>query len=42
MRQLYDVYRSDEKVAPLVRQLPWSLNLMLLSRCNRPEVREFY
>jgi hypothetical protein len=23
MRQLYEAYRNDEKVAPLVRQLPW-------------------
>jgi len=42
MRQLYDTYRNDEKVAPLVRQLPWSHNLLILSRCKRPEEREFY
>ncbi|HZF09210.1 MAG TPA: PDDEXK nuclease domain-containing protein [Thermoanaerobaculia bacterium] len=42
MRQFYDTYRGDEKVAPLVRQLPWSHNLLILSRCKRPEEREFY
>src|ERR1035438_5088620 len=42
MRQFYDTYRSDEKVAPLVRQLSWSHNLMILARCKRPEEREFY
>lgn len=42
MRQFYDAYRGDEKVAPLVRQLPWSHNLLILSRCKRPEEREFY
>jgi len=42
MRQLYETYRNDEKVAPLVRQLPWSHNLLILSRCKRPEEREFY
>jgi predicted nuclease of restriction endonuclease-like (RecB) superfamily len=42
MRQFYDTYRSDEKVAPLVRQLPWSHNLLILSRCKRAEEREFY
>jgi predicted nuclease of restriction endonuclease-like (RecB) superfamily len=42
MRQFYEAYRSDEKVAPLVRQLPWSHNLLILSRCKRREEREFY
>jgi len=42
MRQFYETYRKDEKVAPLVRQLPWSHNLLILSRCKRPEEREFY
>jgi len=42
MRQFYDTYRGDEKVAPLVRQLPWSHNLLILSRCKHPEEREFY
>jgi predicted nuclease of restriction endonuclease-like (RecB) superfamily len=42
MRQFYETYRGDEKVSPLVRQLPWTHNLMILSRCKRPEEREFY
>jgi len=42
MRQFYDVYRRETKVAPLVRQLPWSHNLMILGRCKRAEEREFY
>jgi predicted nuclease of restriction endonuclease-like (RecB) superfamily len=42
MRQFYEIYRGDEKVAPLVRQLPWSYNLLILGRCKRPEEREFY
>lgn len=42
MRQFYETYRSDETVAPLVRQLPWSHNLLILSRCKHPEEREFY
>jgi predicted nuclease of restriction endonuclease-like (RecB) superfamily len=42
MRQFYDTYHRDKKVAPLVRQLPWSHNLMILGRCKRPEEREFY
>lgn len=25
MRQFYEAYRGDEKVSPLVRQLPWTM-----------------
>lgn len=28
MRQFYETYAQDEKVAPLVRQLPWTHNLL--------------
>ena len=35
MRQFYDTYTGDEKVAPLVRQLPWTHNLLILSRAKR-------
>ena len=42
MRQFYEVYRRDPKVSPLVTQLPWTHNLLILSRCKRPEEREFY
>jgi predicted nuclease of restriction endonuclease-like (RecB) superfamily len=42
MRQFYDAYRDNSKVAPLVRQLPWSLHLIILGQAKQPEVREFY
>ncbi len=42
MRQFYETYRADEKVSPLVRQLPWTHNLLILSRSKVPEEREFY
>lgn len=42
MRQFYEVYRDDEKVSPLVTQLSWTHNLLILSRCKHPEEREFY
>ena len=42
MRQFYEAYRDDEKVSPLVRQLPWTHNLLVLSKSKRPEEREFY
>ena len=42
MRQFYDIYRLQPKVAALLRQLPWTHHLMILARCKRPEEREFY
>jgi predicted nuclease of restriction endonuclease-like (RecB) superfamily len=42
MRQFYEAYRDDEKVAPLARQLPWTHNLIILSQSKRSEEREFY
>jgi hypothetical protein len=32
MRQFYETYRGDEKVSPLVRQLPWTHHLIILDR----------
>ncbi len=42
MRQFFDTYRGEPIVSPLVRQLPWTHNLLILSKCKRPEEREFY
>ena len=42
MRQFYETYRGDTKVSPLVRQLSWSHNFLIVTRCKRPEEREFY
>jgi predicted nuclease of restriction endonuclease-like (RecB) superfamily len=42
MRQFYEAYQGDEKVSPLVRQLPWTHNIIILSQSKRPEEREFY
>jgi predicted nuclease of restriction endonuclease-like (RecB) superfamily len=42
MRQFYEIYRAEEKVAPLVRQLSWSHNVMIFGQSKRPEEREFY
>jgi hypothetical protein len=38
----HTAYRSEKKVAPLVRQVPWSHNLIILGQCKRPEERESY
>jgi predicted nuclease of restriction endonuclease-like (RecB) superfamily len=42
MRQFYEIYRDDEKVAPLVRQLPWTHHILIFSQSKRQEEREFY
>jgi len=42
MRQFYETYQEDQIVAPLVRQLPWTHNLIILSQSKQAEEREFY
>ena len=42
MRQFYETYRDDVIVSPLVRQLPWTHNIVILSQSKHPEEREFY
>lgn len=42
MRQFYEAYQGNEIVAPLVRQLPWTHNLLILGQSKHPEAREFY
>ncbi len=42
MRQFYDTYAGDEIVSALLRQLPWTHNLIILSQSKRHEEREFY
>ena len=42
MRQFYETYAGDKKVSPLVTQLPWTHNLIILGQAKRPEEREFY
>jgi predicted nuclease of restriction endonuclease-like (RecB) superfamily len=42
MRQFFEAYKGDEKVSPLVRQLPWTHHLIILGQSKGPEEREFY
>jgi predicted nuclease of restriction endonuclease-like (RecB) superfamily len=42
MKQFYETYQGDEIVSPLVRQLPWTHNHIILNQSKRPEEREFY
>ncbi len=41
MRQFYETYAHDEKVSALLRQLPWTHNLIILGQSKHPEAREF-
>ena len=42
MRGFYLTYRDLPKVQPLVAQIGWSHNLIVLQRCKDPLEREFY
>jgi predicted nuclease of restriction endonuclease-like (RecB) superfamily len=42
MRQFYETYRDDEIVSALLRQLPWTHHVIIMSQSQRPEEREFY
>jgi predicted nuclease of restriction endonuclease-like (RecB) superfamily len=42
MRQFYETYEGDAKVAPMARLLSWSHNMIILGQAKRPEEREFY
>ncbi len=42
MRQFYLAYPAASRLSPLLRVLPWSSHLHILSRAKRPEEREFY
>ena len=43
MRQFFAAYQgAPKKVSALLRQLPWTHNLTILSRCKTAEEREFY
>ena len=42
MMQFYETYRAAPELSPLVRELSWTHNLLILSRCKRQEEREFY
>ncbi|CAH0133874.1 Endonuclease NucS [Pedobacter sp. Bi27] len=42
MKQFYESYCEYPKLSPLVREISWSHNLAIFSRCSNPEAREFY
>jgi predicted nuclease of restriction endonuclease-like (RecB) superfamily len=42
MRQFYEAYRANENLSPLVREISWTKNLVILERCREDAEREFY
>ena len=42
MKQFYETYRGNEKLSPLVREISWTNNLLILTVCKTDEAREFY
>lgn len=42
IKQFYEAYTRDEKLAPLVREISWTKNLAILERCKDSGQRRFY
>ncbi|MBR4063183.1 MAG: DUF1016 family protein [Clostridia bacterium] len=42
MKQFYETYRDNEKLSPLVREITWSNNLLIMAGCKTDEAKEFY
>ena len=42
MKQFYETYCDNEKLSPLVREIPWTSNLLIMTGRKTDEAREFY
>ncbi|MBR4454100.1 MAG: DUF1016 family protein [Bacteroidales bacterium] len=42
MKQFYEMYAGDEKLSPLVREISWTNNITIMSRCKTNEERLYY
>jgi predicted nuclease of restriction endonuclease-like (RecB) superfamily len=42
MKQFYETYQADEKLTALWRELSWTHNTIIFSRCKSDEEREYY
>ncbi len=42
MKQFYEAYSPEQKLSPLVRQLSWTNNMIILAKTKSLEEREFY
>ena len=42
MKQFYETYKNFPKLSPMVRELSWTHNMIIFSRCKSVDEREFY
>lgn len=42
MKQFYEAYKDNEKLSTLLREIPWSHNMAILSSSESSKEREFY
>jgi predicted nuclease of restriction endonuclease-like (RecB) superfamily len=42
MKQFYETYKGFPKLSPLLREISWTNNLLIFSRCKTIEEMEFY
>lgn len=42
MKQFYETYKDLPKLSPLLREISWTNNLAIMSRCETVEEKEFY
>ncbi len=42
MKQFYETYKDFPKLSPLMREISWTNNLLIFSRCKTIEEMEFY
>ncbi len=42
MKQFYEAYHSNPKLSPLVREISWTNNMIILSKTKTEKEREFY
>lgn len=42
MKQFYETYKDFPKLSPLLREISWTNNLLIFSRCKTIEEMEFY
>jgi len=42
MKQFYEAYHTNPKLSPLVREISWTNNMIILSKSKTDEEREFY
>lgn len=42
MKSFYETYRANLKLAPMVREIGWSHNIIIIEKCKDDLEREFY